>query len=238
MATRRFGYRGLIRDHRDRLRSAPPAHLAATLPAVVSLVDREPPIWDQDGLSSCVIHGVGAAWCMESGNLDTPARLALYWGVLDIEGLAGQDVGTYPRDAFKLMSRMVPPESVYPYLSSLLAQRPSDAVWAAGLGHCFASYHQVAGVDGVRQELAEGHPVAIGWSVPKTFTEDTTVLDEPRGDVGYQGGHCTLIAGYDHIRQTFDVRNSWGRVHDGTGHFKMTYAAFDLLVSEGWAGRV
>ena len=100
-------------------------------------------------------------------------------------------------------------------------------------------YSRVADLEALKQCLAEGFPVIIGFSVydnfesPEMATSGELHLPVPSDEL--LGGHCVLIVGYNEEQQQVFVRNSWGTTWGLNGHFWMDYSYFNAgLVSDRW----
>jgi hypothetical protein len=170
------------------------------------------------------------------------SRQALYWGERFREDSTGWDSGAFLRDGLKVATAAgVPLESAWPY-SQPLEVRPDDGAWATGLGFRLTSYHLLAlGIDDVRVELWDKHPVGFGFSVPASFEGDaiarTGQMAPPEPGERCVGGHAVLAVGYDDALAELHVRNSWGSGWGEDGYFWMPYECWGPLVSEAWAGR-
>lgn len=74
--------------------------------------------------------------------------------------------------------------------------------------------------------LAQGHSIAFLTVVGRWLTDPTT------GIIGYDpngtdtGGHSIVLVGYDHTRQVFRIKNSWGSSWNGNGFAEITYELF------------
>ncbi|MEM5585409.1 DUF4384 domain-containing protein [Roseibium sp. AS2] len=94
-------------------------------------------------------------------------------------------------------------------------------------------------LDAIKQQLAAGHPVAVGFRmfdvVPSARTPDGVTLQYLKAGEIYQGslgrnagpsgGHQMVLVGYDERRQAFLVQNSWGPYWSGDGFGWISYGA-------------
>lgn len=94
-------------------------------------------------------------------------------------------------------------------------------------------------LDAIKQQLAAGHPVAVGFHLPglpaSNSSDDGALLQYLRAGEIYHGsagpsgamisGHQMVIVGYDERRQAFLVQNSWGPHWSGNGFGWISYAA-------------
>jgi C1A family cysteine protease len=221
---------------------------AAPLPPSADLRPRCPPVWDQGLGKSCVGHAVAdlvAVMVAIARSVETPrlSRGATYWGARFRMGpeYADIDAGAYLRDGMKVASKSgIPLESAWPYAKDWRA-KPDDGAWATGLDHRIATYHRIVGLDELRAELAEGHPVAFGFDVPESFedneTAETGTMRPPDPGEEIVGGHAVLAVGYDDNRSAVLVRNSWGSDWGLEGYFWMPFKAYEQLTSDAWAAR-
>jgi C1A family cysteine protease len=203
-----------------------------------------PPVFDQGRLGSCTANALAALYCAEARIIDCPSRLAIYWAERDLEGCVDWDSGAVIRDGLKVMAGVgCPPETVWEYDDrdpGRYLMRPGDDVWSAGLIHRLASYHRIMAVDELRREIAEGHPVVFGFSVPESMKYDTIHLRYPAPTERVLGGHAVVAVGYDDGPAEVLVRNSWGTEAGDGGHFWMSYAMWDDpgWLGDAWAARV
>ncbi|GAB4527488.1 MAG: hypothetical protein Tsb0019_29530 [Roseibium sp.] len=94
-------------------------------------------------------------------------------------------------------------------------------------------------LDAIKQQLAAGHPVAVGFAmmkvIPSARTPDGVTLQYLKAGEIYQGslgpnsgasgGHQMVLVGYDERRQAFLVQNSWGPYWSGDGFGWISYEA-------------
>lgn len=235
-------------DHRDTWRPAGLRLSTSAPPPRASLRDRLPPPWDQGRLGSCTAHAVAALWCVETGTRNKPAMNAIYWAEHAIEGGVHADWGAYLRDAIKVLAAGAsalgaPPDSAWPYSDAdpgQYQQRPPDDIWARAVERRLGAYHRVQDLQGLRDEIAAGHPVAFGFTVPAGFDWSTKTLQRPPRGTKTVGGHAVAAVGYDDALGLVDVRGSWGPwSNDGTGHFQVAYDFWEDpdWVAESWAAR-
>lgn len=244
MTIRKYGYRRDPHDKRDYRR----ARLlgAAPRPTSADLRPRCPEVLDQGFLGSCTAHAIESLVRIElaavRGALPSQlSPLALYWGERAREGTIDDDAGAYLRDGMKVAATSgIPLESAWSYSEDWRA-RPDDGAWATGLDHRIATYHRITGLDELRDELADGHPVVFGFEVPESFEDSETartgVMRPPAPEDQIVAGHAVLAVGYDDERKMLIVRNSWGERWGLDGYFMMPYEAHERLAFDAWAAR-
>ncbi len=79
----------------------------------------------------------------------------------------------------------------------------------------------------MKQCLINGYPIIFGMAVYQSFESEevakTGVVSMPKKDETYLGGHAIMAVGFDDIKQTFTVRNSWGKDWGDSGYFYLPY---------------
>jgi hypothetical protein len=219
-------------DHRDLTpRPAPPAR-AALLPARLDL-GYQSPIRNQANDPDCVGQAVAAIlefYLRREGRLD-PGRLVsppdLYDGGRSIERPAVP--GAYPRAVLKWSQR----EGVCleadrrtlasPYGPDAQRHRPATKVGV------YASI--TPSVLDQRTALQEG-PLLVVLPVTAGFYAPTEGVVHDRGsDDGY---HAVVLVGYDHGREAFRLRNSWGATWGERGYAWLPYTH---RITEAWSLR-
>ncbi len=241
---RAYGWRRDHLDHRDR--PAPP-RLGETPPPIrVDLRAKCPPVFDQGGLGSCVANAVCSAIAIERSLAAPLSRLFVYWEARRLEFCESYDAGCEIRDALKGAASGVPLESDWPYDDAdpgPYTERPGDDVFAHSLGCHVQSYHQIKILEELRAELATGHAVPFGFSVPESFESgnvgSTGIMQIPAAGERTVGGHAVLAIGYDDPEAKVRCRNSWGAAWGQGGDFWMPYTLWTdpKWVDSAWAVR-
>jgi C1A family cysteine protease len=70
-------------------------------------------------------------------------------------------------------------------------------------------YLRVYSVNGIKNELANNHPVALAIPVYNNIEDVKEFIPLPEGDV--IGGHAIAIIGFDDGLKAFFIQNSWGK---------------------------
>lgn len=231
----RYGWRPDTPDKRDLLYSAP-RRLAAAAPPSVDLREHMPPIYDQGELGSCTGNAFAGAFeylLMKQGLDDyRPSRLFIYYGERALEGTVGVDAGAELRDGAKVLNQYgAPSEEVWPYAVPAFTRKPSKAAFKQANKRKVVQYSRIsANLAQMKACLAEGYPVAIGFTVYSEFEGDevarTGLLNMPGPNEKVEGGHAVLVVGYNDAHRSGDwlVRNSWGEDWGDKGYFYMPYA--------------
>lgn len=236
---KRYGCKPDYLDHRDLMFRSSQHFKIMQIPQHVELTANLPPCWDQGELGSCTGHGsVGAMVFIHPGQMFS--RLDAYFVGRAIEGDVADDNGAQIRDVVKGIADVgICLESVWPYDINTFATPPDLS--AAVMTKC-TQYLRCQDLYDVKNSLAQGFPVIIGFSVYENFESDAMkqsgILRLPGGGDSMLGGHCVLVVGYDEVQQLVLVRNSWGTGWGPfNGNFWMDYTYFQNLVSDMWTIR-
>lgn len=222
---RKYGWLPDLPDNRDKVWT-PPTSRRGVMPKLPTSVDLritpyEPPIYDQSQLGSCTANGVADIFEFaqrKQGLLDyMPSRLFIYYEERRIINSLSYDSGAFIRDGLKVVNRLgAPHETLWPYSLGAFTQAPPQDAYDDGLNHQAIQY---AAIDNknqvhVKQSLAQGFPVVIGFTVYPWFESPVNGSCTPVPNQQVLGGHCTVIVGYEHIKGSRQVwaivRNSWG----------------------------
>jgi C1A family cysteine protease len=237
--TKRYGCNPDLKDNRD-LKFVDSLHYKVmSLPSSVDLRAKLPACWDQGQLGSCTGHGsVGALVFIHPAMMFS--RLEAYYNARVIEGDVGQDDGAQIRDVVSgLADTGVVQESVWPYNIDTFATPPANLGTAPACK--ISQYLRINNLLELKNSLAQGFPVIIGFTVYEGFETDEVaqsgILNMPGVDEQVVGGHCVLVVGYDDANGRALVRNSWGTAWGINGYFWMDYGYFQDLVSDMWTIR-
>ena len=219
--------------------------VATTLPASIDLRSKCSPIEDQGQLGSCTGNAIaGLIEYLDRKNnksLDV-SRLFIYYQERLIEGTINYDAGAYIRDGIKVCyTKGAPLETLWPYNTSKFATKPPTAAYTDALKRKVTGYQRCTDFNAVKNAVAAGRPVTIGFNVYDSF--EGAWADIPHGRAGsgmmpfpnvsteqLLGGHAVCIVGYDDTMPVagkangrFIVRNSWGTSWGDNGYFYMPY---------------
>src|SRR5262249_51679629 len=119
-------------------------------------------------------------------------------------------------------------ERAWPYAIAKFAIKPPPACYREALAHQITAYARLETLDEMQACLAEGFPFVFGFSVYESFESErvatTGVVPMPKRTERAIGGHAVLAVGYDHGKERFLVRNSWGTSWGMKGYFTIPYA--------------
>jgi C1A family cysteine protease len=240
-----FGWRPDLPDIRDFLLAVEPP---AALPAVVSLRSQMPPVYDQGQLGSCTANSIAAILefnelKQQEATAATPSRLFIYYNERLMEGTVKQDAGAEIRDGIKSVAQVgAPPETLWPYVITKFATKPSAAAYKEARKHEAIRYSRVAqDQTSIQDVLALGFPISFGFTVYASFESDVGangIVPMPQPQEKVLGGHAVVAIGYQTIggQLYFECRNSWGPTWADHGYFWMPagYLASSSLASDFW----
>lgn len=218
-----------------------------TLPNKVDLRQYASAIEDQGNLGSCTGNAIaGAIEIIDRKNnkqLEI-SRLFIYYQERLLEGTVYYDSGAYIRDGIKACYTYgAPLESIWPYNLSKWATRPTVAAYNDALKRKVTGYAKCANFAAVKNALAAGTPVIVGFLVYSSFETNavatTGMMPYPNTRTEQLlGGHAVCIVGYDDTLNggRFICRNSWGTGWGDRGHFYMPYQVIQTasMSSDFW----
>lgn len=227
-----YGWLPDLPDGRDFLFGARRPQPAA-LPSVIDLRASCSPVEDQGQLGSCTANALAGALEFLEVKDKVPfsdlSRLFIYYNERVVEHTVKTDSGAMIRDGIKtLAAQGVCGETLWPYVISRFAVKPSAACYAQATRHEITSYERLQTLDEMRACLAAGYPFVFGFTVYETFESaavaKTGIVPMPGPAERTLGGHAVCAVGYDDQEKRFLVRNSWGPGWGIGGYFKMPYA--------------
>lgn len=222
-------------DYRDyTLRSRLPAVLFKAAPPSVPSLTKATPILDQGNLGSCTAFASGSCFFFIDGgdkvNFDV-SELAQYYNARVESGLpVNQDTGAFNRAAASALAKYgMAPEADWHYDISRFAQKPPDIAYQHAAGHKAIEYVSVPNdVETMKQVLAAGFPIVIGFTVYQNYNQGLSTGDWPMPGGAAIGGHAVCVDGYEPGWWLF--RNSWGPSVGRQGWFRMPW---QYLLSSG-----
>lgn len=244
---RNIKWYGFRRGHRD-INDHEFKPKVMKLPQKVDLRPNCPPVMDQGQLGACTAHGITGILRYNrivAKKKDYPlSRLQLYYDERVIENSVSEDAGAEIRDGIKTaVKRGVGQEKYWPYNISKFADKPSSSVYRSAVSFNALEYLAVeVSIQGVKQALASGFPVVMGFDVYDSFesskTAGTGVVDMPRRGEQMLGGHCVYLVGYGQMNGYVTARNSWNTDWGDKGDFYFPDAMFSSrYMSDFWIVR-
>jgi C1A family cysteine protease len=241
----RYGWRPDTPDMRDKL-SAVAVRAISKLPPSVDLSAQKwmPPVYDQGQLGSCTGNAIAGGFEFDLGKqklpVFQPSRLAIYYDERVIERTTREDAGAEIRDGMKVIAKTgAAPETLWPYVESKFAQKPSKTYYNAARAHTCVLYQRVAQTEAaIKSVLASGLPIVFGITVYESFESDAVAesgtVPMPKKTEKSLGGHAILMVGYTKSRLKF--RNSWGKDWGKNGYatLPLDYVLNSDLASDFW----
>ncbi len=238
----RYGWNPDLPDQRDIKYSAVRPVLTS-LPPLVDLRSKCPPVYDQGQIGSCTANSIGAAFefgLLKQGLTDfKPARLFIYYNERSMEGDVKSDGGAQIRDGVKSVAQVgVCNETQWPYDPKILFKKPAKVCYKSAKANLVEQYVSIDNTDinQLKSCLSGGDPFVFGFTVYESFESqqvaNTGILNMPAAGESTVGGHAVLAVGYDDSKNAFIVRNSWGAGWGLAGYFYMPYA---YMTSKGLA---
>ena len=237
-------------DSRDHI------YQLAPMPRLVASVDLRQycsAIEDQGNLGSCTGNAIAGMIELldkkNNKNLDV-SRLFIYYQERVIEGTVRYDAGAYIRDGLKAVNQYgAPLESLWPYTISKFATKPTTQAYNDALTRKVTAYARCTNLAGIKNALAAGQPVTIGFSVYSSFEGGWGNI--PHGQAGsgmmpmpnknteqLLGGHAVCVVGYNDTLNggRLICRNSWGTSWGDNGYFYMPYGVINdtSMSSDFW----
>lgn len=233
------------RDNEDKRDHLFAPRLGAAAPSSVDLRANCSAIEDQGDLGSCTgnaIAGIVEYLCRKAKKNTDVSRLFIYYQERVYEGDVNYDNGAYIRDGIKAVNKIgVPTEALWPYDVRKFAYRPTTAAFTNAATRKAVGYQKCANFTAVKQALAQGYPVVIGFDVYESFETDsvaaTGLMPMPnKAREQLLGGHAVALVGYNDSTQRFIARNSWGTSWGDRGYFYMPYGVIQdtTMSSDFW----
>ena len=215
----------------------------SSLPSVVDLRSKMPPIYDQGQLGSCTANSLAAAYEFCDNNAFTPSRLFIYYNERVLEHSIGQDAGARLSDGIRTLETYgVCPESQWVYDITKFTMKPPSTCYKTALNHRAVTVNNIhQDITSMKTSLANGFPFVVGIAVYESFESQevasTGVVPFPNtASEKCLGGHAILCIGYDDNKKVWIMRNSWGNSWGSSGYFTLpyTYLLDSSLSSDLW----
>lgn len=197
------------------------------------------PVYDQGSIGSCTANAgvlyrrfLAQRFARYSAPDENLSRLFLYYQErkLPWNDDVNSDAGASIRDVLYVLAHTgVCPEKDDPYIpadysSASLNDSPADVVQAQA--YRIGAYHRISGAADVRSVLASGYPVLLGFTAYPSIEEvgPDGVVPMPGPAEPPLGGHAVVIRGYDDVKASFRIQNSWGTDWGNRGCGWLPYA--------------
>ena len=247
---------GKYRWKRDPIDTRDHMYQLAPLQAIPPRIDLRTycsPIEDQGNLGSCTGNAIAGQIELidrKGGKPLDVSRLFIYYEERVLEGSVRYDSGAYIRDGIKVTyNKGAPLESLWPYALNKFATKPPTTAYTDALKRKVTGYQKCANFAAVKNALAAGNPVTIGFDVYESFEGAWGNITHGQTGSGMMpmpnknteqllGGHAVCIVGYDDTLGggRFIVRNSWGTSWGDNGYFYMPYGVIQdtSMSSDFW----
>jgi C1A family cysteine protease len=210
------------------------------LPSSSDLTEYFPAIDDQQDLNSATVHAAVALLQYfdrrAHGKIVQPSRLFLYQTTRRMLNATGRTDLSF-RAVWKAITTFgAPPEKYWPYSMDALESLPDAFLYGFSQAYRDLRYVRVGGgksrgkdiLATIKALLAAGFPVAFGFGVPSSLTDDGDIPYRPKYDY-VQGGHAVVAVGHDDrrlrpTRGALLIRNSWGETWGEGGYGWLPYA--------------
>lgn len=192
-------------------------------------------IKDQGTTGSCVSHALSSIieyYNVKQRNDPTEMSIGYIYG--NRSNSEHKGAGMIMRDALDIITQFgdVPKED-FPYNEEVpraikLYEKKADELYEVGRPNRISEYCRVNTVAAAKFALMAGIPLVMAME----WYEDMDVVDGvlTTNYVGYAGGHCMFIYGWD--ERGWKIQNSWGENWGINGCFVLPY---EMGMAECWA---
>ena len=164
-----------------------------------------------------------------------------YYYSRKLNGLFPKDVGSYLRDACKVMHKIgVCPEKLMPYIDYLPNYKPGLFTNSFANFWKIKKYIRQTSINTIKNSLYHKHPVMLGVPVWKEFLT-LREKDVPLPDTNKKslGGHAITIIGYDDRQKAFHIQNSWRTTWGKFGRAWLPYKYLEMVPWwDAWSIRI
>jgi hypothetical protein len=203
----------------------------AELPNIVDLRKnpKMPPVYEQGDLGSCTAQALCAAYQFMDTNSFKGSRLFLYYNERRLENNISDDTGATLGGGVKCLAKYgICPEESWPYDITQFAVEPPVSCYQSALNEVVLKARPIPNDrNTMRNVLNSGLPFVVGIQVYQSFETNavaaTGIAQLPKPKDRPLGGHAVLVVGYNHPKQQWIVRNSWGDGWGDKGYFYLPY---------------
>jgi C1A family cysteine protease len=207
-----------------------------------------PRIEDQGSLGSCTCNAGTSAVeyvAIKLGKSVTElSRLFLYFAVRHWTEKVTGDVGAQNRDVVKTLAKFgVCHEATWPYKVEDFEKPPQPQQITEAKQHLITQYWRCPSLYSIKVCLAQGFPLIGGFTCPESLESDETtktgIVQYPKPDEAYVGGHAVLFVGYNDATKLLKFENSWGTNWGDKGFGYLPYKYVETwLADDFWTVRM
>ena len=213
----------------------------------IDLRGKDAGIYDQTTVGSCTANCLAELYefdeiLQKEKSEFTPSRLFIYYNERKMEGTVDQDAGAEIGDGIQSMKETgVCPEDMWPYIPERFTVAPTPECYEAAKNHRTAESHAISqDFASLYAVLKSGIPFGVGIVLYESFESDkvakTGQVKMPRFFEKQLGGHAVVCVGWNNEKQTWIMRNSWGKDWGMNGYFTLPkqYLLKPSLADEFW----
>ena len=233
--TRRYGWRGYLRDRRDdKFKMASPS--ISSLPEEWDLFPNCSRIEDQGITSSCVGHG--GQYVMEARDQRIGQEFVelspyfAYYVARHESGFEDADGGAYVRDLLGGLKKYGICQLGYmPSDPERINEPPSEAATADAATRKITSYHRCDSVAAILGAITMNLPIVYGFACYESYesleVSETGLIPFPNGWEKMRGGHCVAGYAFNRREQWISGPNSYGYDWGDRGRYKIPFRYFE-----------
>jgi C1A family cysteine protease len=212
-----------------------PRHLKPTpynpqpsLPTIIDLRSKFPPVFDQGQLGSCTANALCGLIAYDDPLL-IGSRLFLYYNERKLENDIPDDAGALLSDGIQcLLNYGICSESEWPYDINQFATKPPNSCYTDALNHKALNVTNINNTElSMKNALFSGYPFVVGIAVYASFETQTVantgLVPMPTINDQLLGGHAVVCVGYNDNKKHWIMRNSWGSSWGDNGYFYLPY---------------
>jgi C1A family cysteine protease len=206
-----------------------PLLLKSSLPSLIDLRNKMPPVVDQGNLGSCTANALCSLISFIAPKING-SRLFLYYNERKAINTTKIDSGAYIHDGvYSLRINGICQETSWPYIINKFTVAPPPSCYKEALVHKVLSIRNVDNtMFNMKNALLSGIPFAVGILVFPSFlsskVSSSGMVPMPSRNEKPIGGHAICCVGYDDTKQVWIMRNSWGTSWGDNGYFYLPYA--------------
>jgi C1A family cysteine protease len=209
--------------------------------------------YNQEDIGSCTANMSNLCFRTELKkdkyeDIDTSRLYSYYYSRMLDNSDVTVDSGATIKSAFKALNQFgVCKEKFWIYVTSKFAIEPNLIAKSNAKMQSvtkYATLSDASDLDKFKAVLSTNTAIGFGFQVYQSFMDGkwlgtTNIMPKPRKTEPCLGGHAVTIVGWDDLKKSFIVQNSWGTDWANSGDFYFPYklmqdsnVAFDFWVIE------